>query len=262
MMHIGFSGAGNMGLALAEAMSGRFPDYRYHVFDAAEERSSLFKQAIPQSMVHTGNRSLADAVDILFAAVKPQVIDTVLKEFAAYDGILVSIAAGITLERLQTAVPAARVVRVMPNTPCLVGKMAAGFSPAAACSEEDTACVASLLSAAGTAVRLDEELLDAVTGLSGSGPAFVARFIEGFIEAGISLGLDRKAARDLSLKTFAGTAELLAEKEYEPEELVQMVSSPGGTTVAGREVLENSDCIAIIEKTIQRAAERSKELGK
>lgn len=250
-----------MGLALASAIAARYPGHRYHVYDVSAERSAVFERSVPSSRVHTGNRSLAEAADVLFLAVKPQVIDEVLEETAAYDGLLISIAAGITLERLQSALPAARVLRVMPNTPCLVGEMAAGFAPSGRCSEDDAALAASLLSAAGTAVRLEEALLDAVTGLSGSGPAFVARFIEAFIEAGTGMGLDRDAARLLSLKTFAGTARLLAEKGYEPEELVDMVSSPGGTTVAGREVLENSDCIAIIQKTIQRAAERSKELG-
>ena len=109
---------------------------------------------------------------------------------------------------------------------------------------------------------LKEELLDAVTGLSGSGPAFVARLIEAFTQAGISQGLTTDISTELALQTFKGTAQLLQESGLTPDELVKMVSSPGGTTVAGREVLENSDVKDVLIKTVKRATSRSKELGK
>jgi pyrroline-5-carboxylate reductase len=139
--------------------------------------------------------------------------------------------------------------------------MAAGYALGARATEHDATRVHELLSSAGEAILLDEELLDAVTGLSGSGPAFVARLVEAFTDGGVGAGLDPDTARRLTLATFAGTARLLAETGISPEDLVAMVSSPGGTTVAGREILENSDVADVIARTIQRAAERSRELG-
>jgi pyrroline-5-carboxylate reductase len=149
----------------------------------------------------------------------------------------------------------------MPNTPSLVGEMAAGYAVGAGTSAEEAESVATLLGTAGVAREVAESDLDAVTGLSGSGPAFVARLIESFIEAGTDLGLDPSLSRDLALKTFRGTAELLTETGMTPDELVQMVSSPNGTTVAGRSVLESSDYRDVLKGSIRRAAERSKELG-
>jgi pyrroline-5-carboxylate reductase len=158
--------------------------------------------------------------------------------------------------------PTARVVRVMPNTPCLVGAMAAGYAFGSGIRPEDMGLVKRLLGAAGYATEVEESLLDCVTGLSGSGPAFVARLIEAFIEAGERLGLEPEAARNLSLQTFFGTAKLLADTGMEPGKLVEMVSSPKGTTVAGRQILEASDYAEVITDTIRAATERSKELGR
>jgi pyrroline-5-carboxylate reductase len=140
--------------------------------------------------------------------------------------------------------------------------MAAGYAFGSRIQPQDRDVVKQLLEAAGYAAEVEEELLDAVTGLSGSGPAFVARLIEAFIEAGRGLGLEAEVARDLSLQTFLGTAKLLGETGMEPQTLVDMVSSPKGTTVAGRQVLDTSDYARVIEKTIQAATERSKELGR
>ena len=150
----------------------------------------------------------------------------------------------------------------MPNTPCLVGEMAAGFAVGKNVKDREIKIVEEILNSAGKAFYLKEELLDAVTGLSGSGPAFVARLIEYFIEAGENEGLGKDIAAELALQTFKGTAKLLQESGMTPDELVKIVSSPGGTTVAGREVLENSDVKDILIKTVKKATERSKELGK
>jgi pyrroline-5-carboxylate reductase len=150
----------------------------------------------------------------------------------------------------------------MPNTPCLVGAMAAGYAFGSRIRPEDRELVKQLLGAAGYAAEVEEQLLDGVTGLSGSGPAFVARLIQAFIEAGKHLGLAPEVARNLSLQTFFGTAKLLTDTGMEPQKLVEMVSSPKGTTVAGREVLEASDYAEVIGKTIRAATERSRELGR
>jgi pyrroline-5-carboxylate reductase len=136
--------------------------------------------------------------------------------------------------------------------------MAAGYAFGSGILPEDRGVVQRLLEAAGYAVEVEEGLLDAVTGLSGSGPAFVARLIEAFIDTGEELGLKPEAARNLSIQTFLGAARLLGETGMEPQSLVDMVSSPKGTTVAGREVLESSDCAQAIARTIRAATERSK----
>ena len=176
--------------------------------------------------------------------------------------LVLSIVAGAKIDGLRKALGHDRVVRVMPNTPCLVGAMAAGYAFGSRMRPQDRDVVKQLLGGAGYAAEVEEELLDAVTGLSGSGPAFVARLIEAFMKAGIGLGLKAEVARDLTLQTFLGTAKLLSETGMKPQTLVDMVSSPKGTTVAGRQVLESSDYAKAIERTIGAATERSKELGR
>ena len=140
--------------------------------------------------------------------------------------------------------------------------MAAGFAIGKKVKDKDIKIVEELLNSAGKAFYLKESMLDAVTGLSGSGPAFVARLIEAFIEGGVKQGLSRDIAMELALQTFKGTAKLLQESGMTADELVNLVSSPGGTTVAGREALERSDVKKVIIETIEKAAKRSKELGK
>jgi len=251
-----------MGFALAKAISGRFPEAMIHVCDVRSERVALFEQELPRIRSGSNPEEVAAAAEVVFLAVKPQDIQTVLESIRETDRLVISIAAGVPIRRLEGILARARVVRVMPNTPCLVGAMAAGYAFGSRIQPQDREVVKQLLSAAGYAAEVEESLLDAVTGLSGSGPAFVARLIEAFIEAGRGLGLEAEVARDLSLQTFFGTAKLLAETGMEPQTLVDMVSSPKGTTVSGRQVLEASDYRGMIEKTIQAATERSEELGR
>jgi len=251
-----------MGFALAKAISGRFPEATIHVCDLRRERVELFERELARVRAVTGPSAVAEAAGVVFIAVKPQDIQTVLEEIRDTDRLLISIAAGVAISRIEGVCKPARVVRVMPNTPCLIGAMAAGYAFGSRIRPEDRELVRQLLGAAGYAAEVDERLLDAVTGLSGSGPAFVARLIEAFIEAGKGLGLEPEVARNLSLQTFFGTAKLLADTGMEPRKLVEMVSSPKGTTVAGREVLEASDYAEVIGDTIRAATERSKELGR
>jgi pyrroline-5-carboxylate reductase len=251
-----------MGFALAKAISRRFPDVTIHVCDVRGERVELFQQELLRVRPSADPGEVAIAAEVVFVAVKPQDIQGVLEAIRDADRLLISIAAGIAISQIEATCPQARVVRVMPNTPCLVGAMAAGYAFGSKIRQEDRALVQQLLDAAGYAAEVEEQLLDGVTGLSGSGPAFVARLIETFIETGEQLGLEAEVARNLSLQTFFGTAKLLADTGMEPGKLVDMVSSPKGTTVAGREVLEASDYAEVIGQTIRAAAERSKELGR
>ena len=261
MQRIGFLGAGNMAFAIAGAVSGKFDDVEIIPFDIAEERLKLFSDSF-RNVSPAGSAADLKECDVLFLSVKPQMMKDAVAPLSDYSGLAVSIAAGIKISLLQELLPKARIVRVMPNTPCLVGEMAAGYSAGNGVSSDDLEAIDRILKAAGSAVLVEEDLIDAVTGVSGSGPAYFARIAEAFIDAGIKAGLEPGLARELALQTMKGTAVLLQQKEMSPEELVKMVSSPNGTTVAGREILEASDYKAVIERTVARTIERSKELGK
>ncbi|GAG91675.1 unnamed protein product [marine sediment metagenome] len=260
--NIGFIGAGNMAYALTRAIIEQESAVQVNIFDIRPERMDLFAGDFPRIKLKKGNHDLAAGSEIIFIAVKPQEIDMVLKEIDETKKIVISIAAGITIKHLESNLPHARVFRVMPNTPCLVGEMAAGFAAGARSTAADVELVQRLLSYAGYAVSVKEEQLDAVIGLSGSGPAFIAYLAEAFIIAGTGLGLSEKTSRELTLKTIRGTSLLLEKSGMSPRELINMISSPGGITVAGREILESSGCSEIIRKTVTAAAARSKELGK
>jgi pyrroline-5-carboxylate reductase len=261
MESVGFIGAGNMGFALAKGLARRFPDIIIHVTDRKPERIEFFRRELGHVHVHATASGVAEAAGTVFLAAKPQDYAGLLPELRGTDALVISIAAGVTIARLEQALPRARVVRVMPNTPCLVGEMAAGYACGQRVSAGDRETVLELLQAAGRAVAVEEPLLDAVTGVSGSGPAFVARLMEAFQEAGSRLGLPREVARELTLQTFRGTARLLQETGMEPDALVAMVSSPNGTTAAGRAILEGSDVKEVLFRTLEAAARRSRELA-
>ena len=263
-MKIGFIGSGNMAKALMKGILDKNVCSKDDLIS-----SDIFPEALERIKndfrirVTEDNNEVIQNSEIIFLAVKPQVMNKVLEEFENYnDKTFISIAAGIQIKKIEEVLKNTKIVRVMPNTPCLVGEMAAGYTCNDKLNEEDKKNVKKILESSGIAFEMEESKLDAVTGLSGSGPAFVARLIESFTEAGVKNGLEKDVAYALSLKTFLGTAKLLEEMKLEPAELVKMVSSPNGTTVAGREVLESSDYKEIIEKTISRAKERSEELGK
>ena len=260
-MTIGFIGAGNMASALAHAIARAHPDSSFTAHDISTDALDRFADGLAHFAKAANNQDVCRQSDLVFLAVKPQIMPAVLSEIRDSDALFVSIAAGVTLATLEDALPAGRIVRVMPNTPGLVGEMAAGYAGGARATENDVALVGDLLSSAGVAIRMDESLIDVVTGVSGSGPAFVARLIESFVDAAVANGMNHDDARRLVLATFSGTARLLAERSLSPDELVTMVSSPGGTTVAGRGVLEQSDYRDVIARTVEAAIARSKELG-
>lgn len=262
---IGFIGAGKMAQALIAAVL-RGDIAQKNTIIASDPLETQCRKVHQEFGIHTtdDNREVISNSDIVVLAFKPQNFPNAIEGLAEAVGksqIIISIMAGIRIERIQQYLPG-RVVRVMPNTACLVGEMAAGFAVADNLTEDDINTVSGILGAAGIALQVTESQLDAVTALSGSGPAFAARIIEYFITAGAAAGLPEQIATELTLKTFAGTVRLLTELAMEPEELIKMVSSPNGTTVAGREVLENSDVASAIKATVARAAQRSKELGK
>jgi pyrroline-5-carboxylate reductase len=178
------------------------------------------------------------------------------------DALVVSIAAGVTLARLEAALPdGQRVIRVMPNTPCLIGKGASGFALGTHATKSDAKTVESLLSAVGAAFEVPEKLLDAVTGLSGSGPAFVYSMIEALTEGGAAEGLPPELAGELAARTVAGAAEMVLQTKESPAVLRDRVTSPGGTTVAGLGVLRERGFKDAVSEAVKAATRRSAELG-
>lgn len=264
MIRIGFIGSGKMASALASSILRAKITEAKHIICSDVLDGPLEKiQSMLNVVITKDNRQVIQNSDVVFLAIKPQnfpnAIVDVQNEFGA-DQLVLSILAGVRIAKLQQYLKG-KIVRIMPNTACLVGQMAAGYAVADNVGAKDLQTVEHLLNSAGVAFRVSEDQLDAVTAVSGSGPAFVACFIDHYIAAGIQAGLSAEVSRRLTLQTFSGTATLLQEWKMDPEELIQMVSSPNGTTVAGREVLEASDLKSVIEATIQRAAQRSCELG-
>ncbi len=259
-----------MAYAMAGALLSSGDGRAVSVYDVSAERIAAVKELLPRVQPRGSVDELTAAADVVVLAVKPQVMPAVMADLSrlpegltgSRGPLYVSIAAGLPLSFFLKTLPRARIVRVMPNTPALVRQAASGYTPGPGVTAGDLELVRLLLESAGRAVQVEEALLDAVTGLSGSGPAFFARIAEAFMEAGEAQGLSPEAARILTLQTMKGTAELMEGQNLDPEELVRMVSSPGGTTVAGREVLEASDLKTILAATVNRAVERSKELGK
>ncbi len=260
-MRVGFIGTGNMALALAGAIAASDPDVAVCGFDVRPEQLARFTSQIPGAAAASDNSDVVTDADLVFLAVKPQGVKPVLEEITDTEALIVSILAGVRIAVLEASLPRARIVRVMPNTPALVGEMAAGYAGGTLADADDLELVSTILGHAGLAVRLPEALLDAVTGVSGSGPAFVARLIAAFSNAAVAAGIPRPDAIRLVLATFSGTARLLGEKQLTPEELISMVSSPNGTTVAGRTVLESSDLEKVIQQTVWTTIARSRELG-
>ncbi len=262
---LGLVGAGNMGTGLirgaieAEIISGQ----QVVFYDSEPERQETVG-ALLGHPVADSNRQVVESAQVVVVAVKPQVIASVLTPLEPVfrdDQLVVSIAAGVTLARLATlcgARPA--IVRVMPNILCTIGEGAAAYSTDAKVSPEQRAFVEALFGAVGTIVPVQEHLLDAVTGVSGSGPAFVALFIEALVDGAVAAGLPREAAVQLAAQTTRGTAQWVLEGRGAGE-LRDAVTSPGGTTVAGLRALEQKGLRSAAIEAVIAAARRSKELG-
>jgi pyrroline-5-carboxylate reductase len=248
-----------MGEALLAGLldGGWAPASELRVVEAIEDRRAELADRYPDVEV-TEAPGPAEGTVI---AVKPPDVAAACAPLQETSRVL-SIAAGVRLADLEAALPAGTpVVRAMPNTPALVGSGAAAIAAGSSAGNEDLDWAEGILAAVGTVVRLDESLLDAVTGLSGSGPAYVFLLAEALIEAGTQVGLPREVARDLTVQTVLGAGRLLAEGEAQPEELRAMVTSPGGTTQAAIEVLEAAGVRHAFLDAVRAATERSKQLG-
>jgi pyrroline-5-carboxylate reductase len=265
---IGFIGAGRMATALARGCleSGLVPSERLLAADPLSQAREAFAAQLPTVELFDANEPVLARADLVFLAVKPQVMAAVLTEISSRvteRHLLVSIAAGVTLVRLAGGLPAGtRLVRVMPNTPCLVGLGASGFSRGDTATQEDAESVRQILASVGSAFEVPERLLDAVTGLSGSGPAFVYSVIESLAEGGAAMGLPPDLALELAAQTARGAAEMVLNTGQSPAALRQQVTSPGGTTLAGLEKLASLQGAEAFREAVIAATHRSQELGK
>jgi pyrroline-5-carboxylate reductase len=267
-IQIGLMGAGRMATALARGLvqAGIVPAESIVASDPSEDARRAFAGEVPGATVAPDIADQVAKADVIFLAVKPQQMNAALAALSdsiRSDGLVVSIAAGITLERIAAALPAGqRIVRVMPNTPCLIGQGASGFSLGKQAMPADAKLVATLLSAVGAAFEVPETMLDAVTGLSGSGPAFVYSMIEALTEGGKAAGLPAELAAELAARTAAGAAAMVLQTGETPAVLRERVTSPGGTTVAGLAVLTERGFNAAVVEAVEAASRRSAELGR
>jgi pyrroline-5-carboxylate reductase len=260
---LGFIGVGNMGGAIIRRLVGDGQVVRGNVtyFDPDPARQA--------QMGELGVEAARDNAEVMHSpvvvlGVKPQILPAVLagvKEFARTWHLIISIAAGVPLKVLEEAFPESRIIRVMPNTPTLVGSGMAALAPGTGTTQDDLALALELFQAVGQAVVVEERLMDAVTGLSGSGPAFVAIFIEALADGGVKMGLPRALAHTMAVQTVLGTAKLCLEEDLHPGLLKDMVTSPGGTTIAGLHALESGGFRGLVMDAVTAAAARSKELG-
>jgi pyrroline-5-carboxylate reductase len=263
---IGFVGAGNMAGALIKGLlhSGTVTPAQIQASDVRDERLA---ELVSEHGITTtkDNAKLAAWSDIVVLAVKPQVIDKVMLPIARAirpHTLVVSIVAGVPIESIESRFPPnTRVVRTMPNTAAIALAGATAIAPGTHASEEDLVLARQLFEATGRVVVLDETLLDAVTGLSGSGPAYVMLMIEALADGGVKVGLHRETALLLAAQTVYGSAKLLLETGEHPGRLKDMVTSPGGTAIAGLHTLEAGGLRTTLIDAVENATRRSVELG-
>lgn len=263
---ISFIGAGNMAEALMRGLlkEGHYTKDRISASGPREERMADLRDRFG-IFASSDNREVARRSDIVILSVKPQIMRRVIEEVAddiPVDALVISIAAGIPTfaieERLHSQ---ARVVRAMPNTPCLVDAGATALARGTHATNEDVQVAREIFDSVGTSVILDESQLDAVTGLSGSGPAYMFLILEALSDAGVKVGLSRRNAQLLAAHTVLGSAKLLIETNEHPGLLKDMVTSPGGTAITGLHVLEAGGLRTTLMDAVEAATKRSRELG-
>jgi pyrroline-5-carboxylate reductase len=264
---IGVIGAGKIGAAIARGVIRAGLAAKENVM--ASDVSEALRQAAASELgikVTDNNGALCEFADIVILAVKPQIVDPVAREIAKILGtkkLLVSVAAGVPLARIEAGlVQGARVVRVMPNIACVVGAGAAGYAAGAHATAADSDKVGAILNSFGVGMAVEEKYLDAVTGLSGSGPAYVFHFMEALADGGVQVGLTRDVALKLALQTVYGAAKMALEADKHLGELKDEVTSPGGTTIAGLYAMAQKGFHGIVMDAVVSATRRSQELGK
>lgn len=263
---IGFLGAGKMATALAKGFinGGLAAPGQILAGDPAEAARTAFARETGARATES-NIAVAKFAGVIVVAVKPGCVKDLLAEVRSHitpRRLVVSIAAGVTIGQLEGSLDAgARVVRVMPNTPALIGASASAFARGRAATAEDGALARRLLEAVGIVFELKEPLLDAVTGLSGSGPAYFYAIIEALSDGGVAAGLPREVATKLAAQTALGSARMVLETGLHPGALKDMVTSPGGTTIDGLHELEKGGVRGVLISAVRAASDKARKLG-
>jgi len=264
---LGFLGAGKMATALARGWlaADLLAPEKILASDPLPQAREAFQKSVGARAV-ADNKAVVQGSEVIVLAVKPQMLADVVAEVRPVltaKHLVISIVAGVSLAQLSLSLgTSVRIIRVMPNTPSLVGACAAAFAAGAAATKDDEQLVERMFRAVGVAFRVPEKLLDAVTGLSGSGPAYVALVIEALTDGGVRMGLPRDVAQALAAQTVLGTAKMVLEASLHPAVLKDMVASPGGTTIAGLHALERAGFRGALMDAVQAATLRAEELGK
>lgn len=264
---IALIGAGQMGRALATGFcrDGGFPAADLVVFDPVEAAQTAVAEALPGVRFAASAAEAAALARLVILAVKPQQAANAYAELRttlADQSIVLSIVAGLPIATIAAATGTSRIVRVMPNTPCLVGRGVSAVAATAGIDRGDLDRILGLFASVGSVHEVAESLLDAVTAVSGSGPGYVALLIEALADGGVRAGLPRALAQALAIETFGGTAALLAVTKEHPAVIRDRVSSPGGTTIAGLAVLEQAGVRGAIGAAVTAAASRAAELAR
>jgi pyrroline-5-carboxylate reductase len=261
-LKIGIIGSGNMGSAIIKGIAIEQTDSQIMVFDIDKEKLSAIRSETGVKI----SESIDDLVlfsNILILAVKPDIIIKIASELTKYHGIIVSIAAGVSINTLlNNAGSDKKIVRVMPNTPVNTGYGMTVISPSKTITDDEIEQVKSIFSSVGEVLVMDEKHMNAVTAISGSGPAYIFTLIQAMADAGVKLGISRQDALLLAGQTILGSAKMFLDKKENPMMLRDKVTSPGGTTIAALHIFEKAGFSGIIIDAIEAAAKRAKELDK
>jgi pyrroline-5-carboxylate reductase len=262
---IAFLGGGNMAEAIIKGLLRESSSVPLMIAEISAERRSYLSTAYPNVRIVENSAEAAAWGEVVILAIKPQQatsVLTTLERTLSPDKLIVSIMAGVRTASIEEALEnGTRVVRVMPNTPALVGMGATAICPGRKATVIDLDRVETIFAQTGLVVRVDEKQMDAVTGLSGSGPAYVFTFIEALSDAGVKNGLSREIASRLAVQTVLGAAKMLADTGEHPALLREKVTSPGGTTIAALHVMENGRFRGVIMDAVEAASQKSKELA-
>jgi len=262
---LGFIGAGNMGEALLKGLLTT-KAARPEQIQVSARRPERVQELVKSYGVRgAGNSDVARESDVVVLCVKPQILDQVLREISpevSREKLVISIAAGVPIAAIERRLhPPMRIVRAMPNTPATVGAGATALALGEHATDADLTTARTIFDSVGLSVMLEESQLDAVTGLSGSGPAYLFLIIESLADAGVKVGLSRRASLQLAAKTVLGSAKLLIESGQHPGMLKDGVTSPGGTAIAGLHTLEAGGLRNVLMNAVEAATRRSRELG-
>ena len=265
-MKIGFIGLGNMGSSLAKAVIAATSENQVLLANRSQAKVDSFVANYGGQT--SSNEEIFAVADVIFLGVKPAQFSELLSQYQSIlekrdSLLLISMAAGLTLEKLENLIPSQhRMIRIMPNTPVAIGQGVISFAKSTNCHPKDNELFCRLLSKAGQLVEINEQLIDAATGLAGCGPAFVYLFIEALADAGVQTGLPREIAIKMAAQTVVGAGQMILDTKQHPGVLKDQVCSPGGSTIAGVASLEEHAFRGTVMDAVHQAYKRTQELGK